>query len=297
MYKRQENPPSESRDEILQRIEEINEGKSKRDKNRAAKLKAEDWFFDMEDELPSTWLQANFMDVTWLITCGVAKKPDYVSEGVPFLSGQNAKPFKTNFKDIRYITEQDFKTFTVGGKPEPNDILYSRVGSYGEAAKIEFDFDFGIYVSLTLIKPIHEVIDVDYLVGYLNSPLGLMQANGGICGSGIQNLNVGNVRKYRIPIPPLNEQRRIAEITREVVEMTDSMTMQVATLEAELTQLDQSILAKAFRGELVPQDPGDEPASQLLHRIRATREKLEAEKKAAKKKSKKKATRKKNSKV
>ena len=53
-----------------------------------------------------------------------------------------------------------------------------------------------------------------------------------------------------------------------------------------MTQLDQSILAKAFRGELVPQDPGDEPASQLLHRIRTTRAQAEAEKKAAKKKPK-----------
>ena len=54
--------------------------------------------------------------------------------------------------------------------------------------------------------------------------------------------------------------------------------------------LDQSILSKAFKGELVPQDPNDEPASELLARIRDTREKEAAEKKATrKKKSKKKA--------
>ena len=47
---------------------------------------------------------------------------------------------------------------------------------------------------------------------------------------------------------------------------------QIAESESSLTQLDQSILAKAFRGELVPQDPRDEPASELLARIRTTRE-------------------------
>jgi type I restriction enzyme S subunit len=62
---------------------------------------------------------------------------------------------------------------------------------------------------------------------------------------------------------------------------------------SSLAQLDQSILSKAFRGELVPQDSGDEPASELLKRIRTTGEKLEAEKKAAKKKTKKKTAKRK----
>ena len=59
-------------------------------------------------------------------------------------------------------------------------------------------------------------------------------------------------------------------------------------MESSLTQLDQSILSKAFQGELVPQDLRDEPASELLARIRTNREKLEAEKKAKNKATKKK---------
>lgn len=60
-------------------------------------------------------------------------------------------------------------------------------------------------------------------------------------------------------------------------------------------ELDQSILSKAFRGELVPQDPNDEPASELLARIRATREAEAAAKKAGKKKTAKKRAKKKSS--
>ena len=63
-----------------------------------------------------------------------------------------------------------------------------------------------------------------------------------------------------------------------------------ASSESNLTQLDQSILAKAFRGELVRQDPNDEPASALLERIRAQREAAEANgKKKTKRTSRKKA--------
>lgn len=57
----------------------------------------------------------------------------------------------------------------------------------------------------------------------------------------------------------------------------------VVESESALTQLDQSILAKAFRGELVPQDPNDEPASELLARIRKSREQSEAQRKATRK--------------
>ena len=57
-------------------------------------------------------------------------------------------------------------------------------------------------------------------------------------------------------------------------------------MESLLTQLDQSILAKAFRGKLVPQDPNDEPASDLLARIKAAREQAEEAKKAAKQRKK-----------
>jgi type I restriction enzyme S subunit len=63
----------------------------------------------------------------------------------------------------------------------------------------------------------------------------------------------------------------------------DLITEQVANASSQNEVLNQSILAKAFRGELVPQDPNDEPASILLERIRAERVKREAEAKVAKK--------------
>jgi len=61
----------------------------------------------------------------------------------------------------------------------------------------------------------------------------------------------------------------------------------IDTLHPQTDELNQSILAKAFRGELVPQDPNDEPASVLLERIRAEREKLDTKKKAKGKTEKK----------
>ena len=103
------------------------------------------------------------------------------------------------------------------------------------------------------------------------------------------NVGVGGIMRGPIPLAPLGEMREIVARVLEVQRVASNTAAELASSEAELTQLDQSILAKAFRGELVPQDPRDEPVSQLLHRIRTTRAQAEAEKKAAKAAKKKKA--------
>ena len=115
---------------------------------------------------------------------------------------------------------------------------------------------------------------------------------GELKGIGLQGVNVGDFRKMPIPVAPIDEQNEIVGRLKRGMDHVTQMETELASSEAELTQLDQSILAKAFRGELVPQDSGDEPASQLLHRIRTTREQAEADEK-----EKKKATRKRKAKA
>jgi type I restriction enzyme S subunit len=89
--------------------------------------------------------------------------------------------------------------------------------------------------------------------------------------AGIYKINPGDMRGFRLPVPPLLEQHRsVAEVERRlsVVEEMEK------TIDANLTRaerLRQAILARAFAGKLVPQDPTDEPASVLLERIRAER--------------------------
>ena len=137
-----------------------------------------------------------------------------------------------------------------------------------EAAKVPFDFDFAIYVSLTLIKPIHELIDADFLVAYLNSYHGLVQAYGGVLGSGIQNLNVENVRRFRVPLPPLAEQQEIVRRVAGLFALADQLEQRLAQARKQVDKLMPSLLARAFAGKLVPQDPNDEPAEKLLERIK-----------------------------
>lgn len=103
-----------------------------------------------------------------------------------------------------------------------------------------------------------------------------------------KNINLGTLSRLAIPIPPRNEIDELVRLAKKAMEIASSIGDSVVSMDSSLTQLDQSILSKAFRGELVPQDPRDEPASELLARIRTTRETAAATKEASKKKSSKK---------
>jgi type I restriction enzyme S subunit len=95
------------------------------------------------------------------------------------------------------------------------------------------------------------------------------------------------INEFVFPLPPLDEQEAIINLVEAKMESIEEIRHTVADGLNAVPQLDHSILAKAFRGELVPQDPNDEPASVLLERIRVEREKLDAKKKAKGKTEKK----------
>ncbi len=151
--------------------------------------------------------QLTLNDVCELITCGVAKRPNYVDIGIPFLSAKNVKKQSIIWDDYQFISEETHAELTRHNKPCKGDILYTRVGSYGEAAIVDRDIDFSIFVSLTLIKPSNKILN-SYLTYYLNSPVIKELAKKSISGSGVGNLNVGTVRKFKISLPSLPDQQK-----------------------------------------------------------------------------------------
>lgn len=85
------------------------------------------------------------------------------------------------------------------------------------------------------------------------------------------NLTLEICRELPLPVPPAEEQVEIVRRVEQLFVFADQLEAKVAAAKSRIDHLTQSILAKAFRGELVPQDPNDEPASVLLERIKAQR--------------------------
>ena len=164
-------------------------------------------------EIPSDWDIKKFHEVTNAITCGVAATPIYVQEsvGMPFLSASHVQAGRVIYDDYKFITKELYHQITKNNKPEKGDILYTRVGAgIGQAGVIDFDLDFAIYVSLTLIK-VKSNIDSNFIKFLLNSNYyQFLAKNGQFAGGGVQNLNVNIVREFPIPIPTKAEQTAIA---------------------------------------------------------------------------------------
>jgi type I restriction enzyme, S subunit len=159
---------------------------------------------------------------------------------------------------------------------ESGDLLVSRANTLelvGASVVVE-EIDYKIMLSDKVWR-IH-LVDTDkkYVHYYLKSSLGRQEIESRANGNqaSMRNLSQKAFQDIIIPIPPIEEQHEIVRHIEDALDAIDSiLTHKLATLE-ELNQLDRSILAKAFRGELVPQDPNDEPATVLLERIRAERE-------------------------
>ncbi|AJQ82322.1 type I restriction endonuclease StySPI subunit S [Xanthomonas oryzae pv. oryzae PXO86] len=89
--------------------------------------------------------------------------------------------------------------------------------------------------------------------------------------AGIWKISQGDLEAVRIPLPSVAKQKEIVRRVEQLFAYADQLETKVAAAQQRINALTQSLLAKAFRGELVPQDPAAEPASVLLDRIRAQR--------------------------
>jgi len=196
------------------------------------------------------WVVKRLDDACDLITCGVAAKPKYVDVGVPFLSAKNVKRGEIVWSGYNSVSKKTHDELTKNNKPLKGDILYTRVGSYGEAAVIEEDIEFSVFVSLTLIKPIKNLLNNYYLKYYLNSSEVKELAKRSISSSGVGNLNVGTVREFPIHLPSLTVQAAIVAKLDEISNETQRLESLYQLKLAALAELKKSLLHQAFSGAL-----------------------------------------------
>ncbi len=220
-------------------------------------------------ELPEGWCWTSVAEFTNKVSDGVHKKPSYVDEGVPFVTVKNltAGP-GISFEHLNYITHSDHQEFIRRTHPEKGDVLISKDGTLGVVRYIDTDIVFSIFVSVALMKPV--LLECGkHLALMLETPQiqGLLVAT----GSGLKHIHLKDLRATPVPLAPLAEQTAIQQLLASRLDQVGGFTELVLNWTHQLAQLSQSILAKAFRGELVPQDPNDEPASVLLERIREER--------------------------
>ena len=162
---------------------------------------------------------------------------------------------------------------------EKGDILYSKLRPY--LLKILIADADGICTPEIVPFKVYGKIDPEYIVAYLKSPYVDSTINAATYGIKMPRAGTDTMTALLVPVPPLSEQNRIVQKLKELepfIQKYDTCEQSLRTLNSEFPdQLKKSILQMAVQGKLVPQDPSDEPASVLLERIRAEKDRLIAE--------------------
>ena len=229
-------------------------------------------------DLPEGWMWATVEQVSVLIQYGTSAKASSEAKGIPVLRMGNIQEGVLNYSDLKYLQPQDDevqKTLLY-----PGDLLFNRTNSaelVGKSAVFKGDICPACFASYLIRVTFAGGFSSDFGCTYINSEQGrryIAQVRNQQVGQA--NVNGSKLAGMPIPLPPLAEQQRIVT---EVERRLSAVKRAEESVEVGLRRsegLRRSILKRAFAGELVHQDPEDEPASALLERIRVEREEAQA---------------------
>jgi type I restriction enzyme S subunit len=143
----------------------------------------------------------------------------------------------------------------------------------GDTAIYPESLPFAIMTSdVVCIRPDPRKIDKTFLSYLLESPGGRDLIQGITAGVAQQKISLERLKTVFLKVPSLPEQQEIVRHTQALFSLADQLESRLTAARRIVERLTPALLAKAFRGELVPQDPNDEPASVLLERIRVARQ-------------------------
>ena len=183
-----------------------------------------------------------------------SKEYNDIRKGIPYITG--ASNFSKNKLEINRWTEFEKNIAKKG------DILITCKGTIGEMTILEID---RVHIARQLMSIDTIINNQKYILYFLTFKLKEIQqkANGLIPG-----INREDILLQIIPLPPLSEQHRIVEKIEELLALVDDLETNKTDLQSHIKQAKSKVLEMAIRGELVPQNPEDEPASVLLERIK-----------------------------
>ena len=273
-------------------------------------------------ELPEGWEWAR-LDSVYDVRDGTHDSPKNIPEGIPLITSKNLSSGTLNFEDVKYISLEDHKKIIERSKVDKYDILFAMIGSIGNPVIVDTDIDFSIknvalfkYVDLKLSSPVFLKLYLEKMSTELRR-----EASGGVqkfvslgklrnCPISLPPLNeqhriVAKVDELMALCDQLEQQTESSLDAHQILVQTlldtllqsaDAEELEqnwqrlsahfdlLFTTEQSIDQLKQTILQLAVMGKLVPQDPNDEPASELLKRIAAEKEELVKQKKIKKQK-------------
>lgn len=233
-------------------------------------------------ELPEGWFGARLGWMTCSVEYGTSAKSAETG-ACPVLRMGNIQNGKFDWTDLVYTDdEEEIAKYLL----KEGDVLFNRTNSpelVGKSAifKSKRAAIFAGY--LIRVNQIETIVESQYLNYFLNSHIAKQHGNT-VKTDGVNQSNINGEKLVNYPFPfcSLEEQKVIVELLDARLSEVDQLELTITTSLQQAEALRQSILKKAFSGQLVPQDPHEEPASALLERIRTEREQSDKPKRGGK---------------
>ena len=288
-----QDPNDEPASVLLERIRQQKQQMVKDDKLKAKDIKNDTIIFVSEDnlhyekfadgsvkciedeipfELPDGWAWSRLGAVAEAIGDGDHQPPPQTSFGVPFLVISNVSGGRLSFENTRFVSKEYFSQLPETRKPRNGDLLFTVTGSYGIPVLIDSDDKFCFQRHIAIVRPC--TISNRYLYVILGSSYVKSICDAKATGTAQKTVGLATLRELLIPVAPYKEQMQIYAQTQDALSIVDSVSSDKEDLLNIIESAKTKILDLAIRGQLVPQDPTDEPASVLLERIRAEKEEL-----------------------
>ena len=200
----------------------------------------------------TTWEKKRLGDICSKIVDGTHNSPPNTKEGdYQYITAKNIKLSGIDLSDITYVTKEIHESIYSRCNPEKGDVLLIKDGATtGIAVVNELDYQFSMLSSVALLKFDRNILDSYCLAYLLNSDETYKRFRAKMEGAAITRLTLVKIKDFEIPLPPLSEQKRIVEeldaLSEKVLQLQEIYTKQIANCD----ELKQSLLQKAFEGEL-----------------------------------------------
>jgi len=206
-----------------------------------------EWFgkYQIGDELPEGWTQHNFIDLVKHIKPGTNYQPKRVENGIPFINGRHVKNGVIHFRDIKYITEEEYARVHKSWKPEKNDILITRIGTLGNVGIIQkTDLPLALHYNSINIK--EDKLTHQFLYFLLKSEYFQEQFHLNKKQSVQEFVTIEAVEQIRISIPS-------SEILEEKTKCFENILLKILNNNSQiqsLTKTRDTLLPKLMSGQV-----------------------------------------------
>lgn len=207
-------------------------------------------------EIPAHWEVKRLKHFTRLITDGTHQTPDYIDDGIPFLSIKDVSSGSIDFSDVKYISLHQHNELSKHAPIEKGDILFTRIGTLGVFVIVDCNQAFDIFVSLGLIKLKQGLINTNFLVYYLSSHnvkeyILLVKAGEGTSAA---KFNLSDVASTPVVLPPNYEQQQIVDILANKCKKIDESLRRIKTQIEELKAYKIALISEAVTGQIDVRD-------------------------------------------